>query len=155
MLIDTYEELSGSFCVSPINVLSMEAFSDSDVTLNWLNSHINKFDKMRKRSIFVMNRLHHIEKLCETFPVTYKFCAGASNPADCITRSLSYKQLLKTNFFIGPSHIGEENFEGGFTITIPNILSNSFLVSESICDVVSAHPVKVEEPFSSLDTILV
>ena len=59
---------------------------------------------MRNRSIFAMNRLHHI-KLCKTFPVTYKFCAGASNPADCTTSPLPYKQLLKTNFFTGPSRI--------------------------------------------------
>lgn len=63
-------------CGTPINIVKLEAFSDSAVTLNWLNSHINRFDKMRKRSIFVMNRLHHIQKLCGTFPVTYKFCAG-------------------------------------------------------------------------------
>ena len=107
--------------------------------------------KLRKRSIFLMNHLHHIEKLCGTFPVTYKFCAGTSNPADCMTRSLSYKQLLNTNIFTGHSRICEENFEEDFTVTIPNPLSNSFLISESICDVVSAHPVKVEEPFSSLD----
>ena len=36
VLIDTYKELSGPSCVSPINILSMEAFSNSDVTLRIL-----------------------------------------------------------------------------------------------------------------------
>ena len=105
-----------------------EVFSDSVVALNWINSFVNKFDKMRKGNVFVMNRLHQIERLCAVFPVRYSFCAGLSNPADCITRPLSHKQLTKSNYFTGPDL--QANCNDVFDIVIPNLLANDSQVSE-------------------------
>ena len=133
--------------------MKLEVFSDSAVALNWLNAQVNKFDKMRKRSVFVMNRLHHIERLCKTFPVKYNFCAGMNNPADCITRPLSYKQLMKTNFCSGPDFL--EEFPGGemFDIIIPNPLTNTSPISEGHCEVSGANDAVSREDFPfPLDT---
>lgn len=102
VLLDTFKELAGNECVEPIKILELEIYTDSLVCLNWLNSKINKLDKLRNLSVFVINRLNSICRLCEVFPVKYKFCAGAENPADCISRPLSYNQLLKSNYFSGP-----------------------------------------------------
>ena len=138
-IIDTYNELSGSESLDPINIQKLEVFSDSVVALSWLNSRTNKFDKQRKRSVFVRNRLSHIEHLCDKFPVTFKFCAGMNNPADCTTRSLSYKCLMTSNFFTGP-----ETVQGGiaglndFDITIPHPLTKVFQVPDTQCEAVSA-----------------
>ena len=57
-----------------------------------------RFDKMNKRSVFVQNRLKRITNLGNVFPVKFGFCVGKENPADCITRPLSYKQLIGSNY---------------------------------------------------------
>ena len=62
-LIDTYKELSGSGCIRPILIIDLVLYTDSLVSLSWLNAYHNKLDKMQKRSVFVMNRLEHINKL--------------------------------------------------------------------------------------------
>ncbi|XP_068225225.1 uncharacterized protein [Palaemon carinicauda] len=134
-IVDIYKELSGSECVSPINITKLVVFSDSAVALNWLNSRTNRFDKLKKLSIFVMNRLQRIENLCETVPVTFKFCAGMINPADCTTRSLSYKRLIKSNFFTGPDTIHDILEDDSLDVTIPNPLTNVLEVSEGHCEI--------------------
>ncbi|XP_068232415.1 uncharacterized protein [Palaemon carinicauda] len=134
-IVDIYKELSGSECVSPINITKLVVFSDSAVALNWLNSRTNRFDKLKKLSIFVMNRLQRIENLCETVPVTFKFCAGMINPADCTTRSLSYKRLIKSNFFTGPDTIHDILEDESLDVTIPNPLTNVLEVSEGHCEI--------------------
>ena len=150
-LIDTYNELCGSSCIAPMKVERLEVFSDSAVALNWINSFVNKFGKMRKRNVFVMNRLHKIERLCAVFPVRYSFCAGLGNPADCITRPLSHKQLMKSNYFTGPDL--KANYNDVFDIVIPNPLTNISQVSEEYCGTSSAvkETTKVNESVLSLE----
>ena len=50
-----------------------------------------------------MNRLSYIKNLCKAFPIKFCFISGKTNPADCITRCLSYKLLIKTNYISGPN----------------------------------------------------
>ncbi|XP_066956284.1 uncharacterized protein [Macrobrachium rosenbergii] len=57
---------------------------------------------MQKRTPFVLNRVAHIAKLCEIHPVKFSFVSGSSNPADFITRCVSSRQLVKTNYITGP-----------------------------------------------------
>ena len=78
---------------------------------------------MQKRSVFVMNRLKHIDRLCETFPIEFSFVSGFKNPVDCITRCLSPKQLSRSNYFCGPdlSESSQETQSGDiFSVIIPN-----------------------------------
>ena len=105
VLIDIKDQLSGSLCLNPINIKSMKLFSDSMISLHWLNSFCHRQDKMSKQSVFVINRLTQINRLCKVNPVSFRFVDTNSNPADCLTRSLSYKCLMKTSYCSGPSDI--------------------------------------------------
>ena len=135
VLIDTYNELTGIDCVIPIDITGLELHSDSLVSLNWLNSYVNDFDKMRKRTVFIMNRLTHILKICEGNPVKFSFVSGFENPADCITRPLSPYLLSKSNYSTGPSFLTDPNQSDLskadlLEVTVPNVLTKS-------CDIVS------------------
>ncbi len=101
-LIDIWKDLTGPQCVKPINIVELQLYTDSLVSLSWINCYINKLDKMNKKSVFIMNRLNQLQRLCEQFPIRYSFVSGFENPSDCITRSVSYRQLMKTNYFTGP-----------------------------------------------------
>ena len=101
--LDTYEDLAGPSCIKPINVQKIILFSDSLCSLHWLHSSSVKLDKMNKHSIFVQNRIQHIERLCERYPVTFRFISGTDNPADLVTRCISPKQLCSSNYFSGPN----------------------------------------------------
>ena len=101
-LMDLFSDLSGPSCLNPINIVDLVVYSDSLVALSWLNAYNHKLDKMQKRSVFVMNRISQINKLCETHPVRFNFINGCANPSDFITRCVSYKQLVKTNYLTGP-----------------------------------------------------
>ena len=69
-----------------------------------------------------MNRLYHIDKLCQASSIEFRFCAGNKNPADCITRTLSYKQLLKSIFFAS-MQVDEQQPQVDFPrIIVPNPL---------------------------------
>ncbi len=125
VLIDLYTELAGYNSIVPLNIIELKLYTDSMVSLNWINSFIIKLEKMQqKRTIFVMNRLSRLSRLCEIFPVHYSFVAGCENPADHITRSVSYKQLKKSNYFCGPEFLkgsnGPYTRDDILTVTVPN-----------------------------------
>ena len=125
-LLDLSKDLAGPQCPKPIKIVESVLYTDSIVSLSWINSYVNKLDKMNKRSVFIMNRLDHIQKICEkNNPVRFCFVIGILIPADCITRSMSYKQLLKTNYFTGPEFLSSERDEASskddtFDIVVPN-----------------------------------
>ena len=103
-LIDIKIALTGVHCYNPINISDLLLFSDSLVALSWVHSNFVKLAKMNKLSVFVMNRLNAIGKLCESAPVNFNFIDGINNPADCITRPLSYNLLARSNYLSGPSY---------------------------------------------------
>ena len=70
-----------------------------------MNALILKLDKMQKRSVFVLNRLENISKICNTHSVEFSFVSGIENPADCVTRPMSHKHLIKTNYVLGPKFL--------------------------------------------------
>ena len=104
-LTDLYKELTGSTRLIPIKVIELELYTDSLVGINWISSHSNKLEKMNKKSTFVVNRLNKILDLCEISPVKFRHIAGHENPADYITRAISYKTLCKSNYLTGPSFL--------------------------------------------------
>lgn len=108
MLIDTYQELSGNKTLIPIKINELSLYSDSMVALNWVNSHANKLEKMQKRTPFVMNRLETITRACGIHSINFSFIAGETNPADLMTRPVSYKQLMKTCYITGPAFISTD-----------------------------------------------
>ena len=104
-VMDIFKDVAGSFCLCPVKVKSLIVYSDSLVVIHWLNSFVNKLDKMQKCSVFVNNRLNHIARLCETKPVEFTFVTGTHNPADFITRPISYKLLIRSNYIKGPEFL--------------------------------------------------
>ena len=71
--------------------------------MHWINNHTNKFDKIQKHNIYVQNRLDDILRLTLTHSVEFNFVYGYKNAANCITRTLSYKQLSAYNYISGPN----------------------------------------------------
>ena len=122
-LIETFYDLTGDSCSVPIKVTDLILYCDSLVSLSWLDHDVNKFGKMAKRSVFVQNRIEQIKKLCEKQPVTFKFITGLENPADYISRCVSYKKLIRTNYISGPSVETLINDDTGhLSVKIPNPL---------------------------------
>ena len=119
-LIDTYEELAGSFAVMKINIVDLELYCDSMVCLSWLDSHINKLDKMQKKSVFVINRLDQIKDLGNKKKISYYFIGGSENPADYVTRCVSYQILTKTNYISGPRILSLDSTYDVMKIVVPN-----------------------------------
>ena len=134
-LHDLKDELSGPQCVSPIAIVEMELFSDSLVALNWLKSFSNKLEKMNKVNTFVKNRLDRISKLCESFPVSFSFVDGIQNPADFISRPVSYKILSQSNYRAGPCHDDGESASRPdiMTFIVPNPAHYREVNSETVC----------------------
>ena len=116
-LIELTNEMSGSDCVNPVKLTERQLLTDSLCCIGWLNSYNNTFDKMNKKSVFVQNRLEKIGAWCNQYPITFRYCAGALNPADCITRCLSHKQLSRSNYFSGPNL---EKVDDSYDIFVPN-----------------------------------
>jgi len=127
LTLDLYQEMGSDHCINPIHIESLHIFSDSMVVLAWLDSYLNKKEKLQKRSVFVQNRLSKISKLCEKKQITFSFIGSSDNPADCITRCISPKQLLKSNYFTGPDvlKLDEANSPLGLRVTIPDPRLNS------------------------------
>lgn len=131
--LDLYKDLCGPSCLKPISINQILLFTDSLCVLHWLNSASLKLDKMNNHSTFVMNRIHNIQRMCEVFPVRFNFISGKENPADCVTRSLSHKQLMKSNYFSGVEF--DDLLVPELTVLIP-----SFAESE-VCDVSTSNVV--------------
>lgn len=118
-LMSIRADLTDNSNVVPINISKMNIFSDSMVSLNWLNSSVHKLDKMQRKAPFVLNRLEKISQMCDVFPVTFNFIAGCENPADAVTRPISYRQLTLSNYVTGPLTFCREPDPVGFTFTVP------------------------------------
>ena len=125
-ILGLYKEFTGESNVNKIDIIELQIFSDSFVALTWLNNYVIKYDKMQKKSTFIMNRISNIVKLCETFPVKFAFLPGTENPGDYITRCVSYKQLMKTNFYETKFDVSAELI----CFSVPNPASNKIHINE-------------------------
>ena len=95
------ESLTGAFC--PISITQMCLYTDSMISLSWLSAKLIKFSKIERKGSIINNTLDSIVKLCDKFPITFKHIKGTTNPADCATRCMSYKLLMKSKFLNGES----------------------------------------------------
>lgn len=120
-IVELKTELSGRKCMVPVNFISCKLFTDSLITLHWINSYTHKLDKMQKRSVFVLNRLEYIARKCENNQITFCFMSTNENPADCLTRPCSYGKLIKTSFITGnvPS-LYDSGVLSDFRVAVPN-----------------------------------
>ena len=104
VLVEVYQELTGIDCVNAVNIQNLVLFTDSYVALNWLQNYI-QMQKLRNLSVFTINRLNRIVNLSKIVPITFKFVAGMENPSDFVTREVSEKKLIITNFITGPNFL--------------------------------------------------
>ena len=137
-LIGIYKDLTGPNSIIPINIVELQLYTDSMVSLNWIDTHVNKLGKtQQKRSVFITNRLNHLNKICESFPIKFNFVSGIQNPADHVTRPLSYKKLNKTNYFTGPEFLPTKQLdikEDLVSVIIPNpLISPSQIIEKQQC----------------------
>ena len=120
-LIAVYSDMCGdNRAVLPLKIHELLLFSDSMVAIHWLQTYAVKFDKMQKLSTFVRNRLDNIGRICETKAVKFNFIEGMENPADHLTRTVSYNRLVKTTFYVGPEILKSEMIESDISAEIPN-----------------------------------
>ena len=103
------KELTGENSLVPISISKIYLFSDSMVALSWVDSFVNKLSKMQNCNSFVMNRLERILVACEKFPMHFCFISGHENPADLITRAVSYQQFMKSNYINGPAFLNKQD----------------------------------------------
>jgi len=157
-LLDTLSQLTNEDCVCPINISELILYTDSVVCLSWLNSFSSKMDKMNNRNVFTKNRLDKIQKLCEKFPIKYRFCSGANNPADSITRPMSYKMLMKSSYFtcshgdnaVAAEGVPEVEIPNPRTVRNNNVQAHINTVDEPRAAEVSGKPLLNITTFSSL-----
>ena len=130
-LMELHRDLTGDVCMKPINISELLLYTDSICSLHWLNSCVSKMDKMQKLSVFTMNRISSIQRLCERFPVKFCFVPGKINPADSTTRPFSHKSLMKTNFLVGPDLNFVEN-EVDYSHDLSVIIPNPLIVDQNV-----------------------
>ena len=109
---------------------------------------MSRFDKMRGRGVFIMNKLDSIKKYCQAHPVEFCHIPGSDNPADFTTREVSGKFLSKSCFHDGPS-IGEN----GVSFLVPSPLESKSQASISLTNTIteSLHPIFPLNRYSSFD----
>jgi len=63
-------------------------------------------------------------ELCKQRSVTFRYIAGKENPADYISRPISYNKLIKTNYYTGPEFLQNIKVENqpDIEVTVPNPL---------------------------------
>ena len=120
VLLEIKDELCGESNVTPIRIVNSSIFTDSMINLHWLNSYHYKLGKMEKHSVFVQNRLETIVNKCKDQRITFHFVSTEVNPADCITRSLSYNQVKKSCYLKGPDFLTSHSVRSEFSVTLPN-----------------------------------
>lgn len=167
LLADIRNELAGDKTFHPLKITRLCVYSDSMVALSWVNSYVNKLDKTNKRTPFVMNRINAICAICDQFPVTFKFIAGHDNPADLITRPVSYKLLKNSCYHSGPSMLVNQNASNGlqdtFEFQVPNPIAiqgqqtliemKSLQVQKPVC-VYTLHDLLPIDKFSSFSKLI-
>lgn len=65
MAAELTAELVGPNCLYPLNIQKRTLYTDSSIAIYWLGSQAVKYDKMQKKSVFVMNRLDYVERICK------------------------------------------------------------------------------------------
>ena len=125
--VETIQDVVKSLCsddvVLPISVESISVFTDSMVCLHWLRAYSVSFDKQRNISVFVKNKLRQIDQMCRSMTVTFRHVAGEENPADHLTRPVSYKVLSNTSFYTGPEFLTRDYTpeDSDLSVTLPNV----------------------------------
>ena len=124
-LIQSFQkDLTDAFC--PLKITNLHLYTDSTISLNWLNSKACQFDKIERKGAMINNALDEIVKHCSHFPITFHHVSGNDNPADYVTRCVSSKLLLKSIYYTGPNL---KEFVETIKLTIPSSGINNICYS--------------------------
>ena len=163
-LLKLKNDLCGDLVVNPIKIISSHIYTDSMVCIHWVINYSHKFTKMQKRSNFVLNRLKSIEESCQYNPITFHYIEGYENPADYVTRPISYKLLANTVYLTGPSVLRQnsEDYTDSIAVRVPNehsITAADTPVQEEGSCALQLHsgevkPIVASDRYSSVDKLI-
>ena len=142
-LIELYTELSSDKTISPINIEDLYVYTDSMCALSWIKSCFVTHSKIQKHSVYVKNRLKTIGDVCKVKPITFRFVEGRENPADCVTRPLSYKALSNTSYFSGPSYLKDLPEQPEFQVKVSNPVDEDALIEDALASKASVNSASV------------
>lgn len=97
-----------------LGVETAYCWTDSSITIDWINSSADKY------KTFVANRIAEIQEC--TKPEQWRHVDGKQNPADCLSRGVSPKELVSHNlWWNGPSwlKLQKENWPKNPNVKIP------------------------------------
>ena len=98
---DVYKTLTTS--MYPIKISRVLAFSDSTIALSWVKARAVKFEKIERKAVLLNNKVNSIVSNCESVSVEFAHIDGSCNPSDCVSRIVSQRKLIKSNFLSGPN----------------------------------------------------
>ena len=84
--------------LNDVNITSTYLWSDSCVSLYWVRNNASK-------EVFVRNRVNEIRQVKD---VTFYHVPGEDNPADAVSRGVTVKSFMKSNWSTGPSWLTDE-----------------------------------------------
>lgn len=120
--VDVCRSLSGA--VRPINITDLFLFTDSIISLCWIKSKEILYGKIDRKNVFINNRLNDISDLCQQKTIKFDHISGGNNPADCLTRQFSDRQLLGTRYLSGPDFTG---LPSEHAVCVPNPLAREYV----------------------------
>ena len=132
VLVELVQELCSKKTVVPINLSDVYVYTDSMVSLSWIRAYFTTHEKMQKRSVFILNRLKQIGDACADTKMTFRYVEGRDNPADCVTRPISYNVLKKTCYLTGPKFLSKIPHQPDFEVTVPNPVCSSSTEYEKV-----------------------
>jgi len=145
--VQTVAEIYSSLtmAVNPISIDGVYAFTDSVISLCWIRSKEVCHDKIDKKNVFINNKLDAISDTCAKMPVVFDHVSGELNPSDCLTRTMSDKQLANTSFLSGPTF---NPVRSEHCVSVPYVA----LPTESqSCIAVAKATMTITEPLIQLD----
>ena len=127
VLHSMYDDLKRVFC--PVDIRNLHIYTDSTISLNWIEGKTVKFSKMEKRGPTINNALDFIVEKCNKKTTFYHHIEGKNNPADVLTRLISGNILKRSCYLSGPSL---ENHLDLILVTVPNFGDNSNLIPSHV-----------------------
>ena len=123
-LLELKQELSGAKVMIPINIESLELFTDSMITIDRIKALLYNFEKLKEPSVFVKNCLKTINDACLSHPITFSFVEGAKNPSDLVTRLPTHNKFNDSDFHLGPGWVSSvDHTANTVSVTLPHPLT--------------------------------
>lgn len=117
LCITMYRYFTDAQC--SINIENIYIFSDSQITLNWLQMVAYKYDDLRKRGPLLKNRINNIIELSKIKSIKVSHIRSENNLSDLITRAYSHKIIQNSRYYHGPENV-VKLIEDNVFLSLPN-----------------------------------